>query len=174
MNVRLAAGTALALASCVSPEPSGPREPFIAVVSDFEGFEEWPSFELPPESLTAAHPDGTRRLYYSNVPNGPDEGFPIGTILVKATHDGEPVDWEIHAMVKRGDGYNAEGSREWEFLDLHYQDDGALIVRWRGEGPPPGMGYPGEGVGDGQCNACHALVPERDYVFDRVLWNDLL
>jgi hypothetical protein len=47
------------------------------------------------------------------------------------------------------------------------------VVRWRGEGPPPGFGYPGEGEGDGLCNGCHGLFPERDFVLDRALLDAL-
>lgn len=162
---------ALALAlGCASPgEPGSIAEPFVAIESDFADFRDWPSFELPPSSLSMDHRSGARRLYFSAMPEDALAAFPIGTILVKTVEDGDPSTWEIHAMVKRGGGYNALGARGWEFFDLAYDPSGAVVVRWRGEGPPPGtVGYPGEG--DGQCNSCHGIVADRDYVFDRDLF----
>lgn len=161
----------LVAVACAAPESDGAREPFIAIERDFADFRGWPSFELPDASLTTSHRSGTRRLYYSAIPEGPGEPFPVGAILVKTVEDGDPTTWEIHAMVKRGGGYNEAGARGWEFFDLAIDASGATTIRWRGEGPPPGAaGYPGTGTGDGQCNGCHGLVLDRDSVFDRDLF----
>lgn len=174
--LRLAAALIVALGggctAAVQPDEPPRGEPFVAIAADFSDFRDWPSFELPPDSLTPAHPSGARRLYFDGVPaaGDPTAPFPVGTILVKAEESGDPTAWEIHAMVKRGGGFNAEGALGWEFFDLAIDAAGEVQVRWRGEGPPLGMGYPGEGTGDGQCNACHALVPDRDFVFDRLLF----
>src|SRR5690606_5280125 len=135
---------------------------------DFADFRAWPSFELPPGSITAGHTSGPRRLYYrSLLPPEPGAPFPDGTILVKALETDDPTTWEIHAMARRGSDFNAGGARGWEFFDLAIDAHDEVVIEWRGEGPPAGMGYPGE---DGSCNSCHALVPERDFVFDYALF----
>ncbi|UJR79364.1 hypothetical protein [Sandaracinus amylolyticus] len=158
---------ACSIAACAAPEPGAE---FVARDEDFERFLEWPSFELPPGSLTMAHEDGaTRRLYFTHVPESASAPFPVGTILVKTAELGEPSTWEIHAMVKRGGDFNATGARGWEFFDLAIDASGGVVVVWRGESPPPGAGYPGSS--DGACNSCHTLVPDRDYVFDRSLFD---
>lgn len=170
MHTRLVAALALGLAGCMAP--GGGADPFVATEEDFQGFVDWPSFELTEESLTPSHLDGPRRLYFSRVPEGPDAPFPLGTILVKTVEAGDPTQWEIHAMVKRGGGYNEAGAKDWEFFDLDVDASGVVSIEWRGEGPPPGsLGYPGEGEGAGQCNGCHWLVPDRDFVFQRSLFD---
>lgn len=160
------------LALGCAPEPEPLREPFVAIEADFQGFRDWPSFKLPPASLVPdSHASGVRRLYASAMPAEPGGPFPVGTILVKAVETDDPATWQLHAMAKRGGGYNDAGARGWEFFDLAIDAAGAVTIRWRGEGPPPGAaGYPGDGTGDGQCNGCHGLVADRDYVFDRDLF----
>lgn len=166
VSVLLAVGS---IAGCAAPEEPGG---FVATAEDFADFRDWPAFDLPAESVTESHLDGPRRLYFTAVPESSDAPFPVGTILVKTVEAGEPPEWEIHAMVKRGEGFNEDGARGWEFFDLDVDASGVVSIEWRGEGPPPGsLGYPGDGEGPGQCNGCHWVVPERDYVFLRSLFD---
>lgn len=164
--VLLALGATL---GCAEPGESGE---LVATEEDFASFRDWPAFDLPEESLTESHANGPRRLYYSDVPDSPEAPFPVGTILVKTVENGAPTEWEIHAMVKRGGGFNEAGAQGWEFFDLDIDASGVVRIEWRGDGPPPGsLGYPGAGEGAGQCNGCHWVVPERDYVFLRAMFD---
>jgi len=154
-------------------EPAEPVEaPFVATEDDFAGFSEWPTWELPDTGLRSGHRPGVGHLHVRRTDPVPfAEPLPVGTILVKTVEDGEPADWEIHAMVKRGGDYNVEGSHGWEWLDLRIGPDGAPRVFWRGPGTPanPGTYGPdttGRPLG---CNDCHAAVPNNDYVFLRGL-----
>jgi hypothetical protein len=172
-RVSLTGVVVLALsASCAPPRREvAPGAGFVAVARDFEDFRDWPFLELSPTSLTASHPSAPRRLFFNAVPEDDAAPFPVGAILVKAVIEGDPTTWEIHAMVKRGGEYNADGAVGWEFFDLAIDASDEVIVRWRGEGPPPGAaGYPGSTTGEGACNSCHGLFPDRDYVFDRSLF----
>ena len=169
MRIGLTLALSIACVACAPPESPTTGEPFIAIERDFADFREWPWFDLPPSSLSMDHRSGTRRLYFNQIPE-PGQPFPLATILVKTVEDGDPTTWEIHAMVKRGGGFNEAGARGWEFFDLAIDPAGSPTILWRGEGPPPGAEYPGEGTGDGLCNGCHGLVADRDFVFDRDLF----
>ena len=59
--------------------------------------------------------------------------WPVGSILVKTVENGEPPDWTIHAMVKRGGRFNREGAIGWEYFELAFEDDGEtlrVLGRW--------------------------------------------
>lgn len=143
---------------------------FIAVGRDFEGYESWTMFDRGYDPVPPSH-DGTSLIYIDEMPPAGMQSFPIGTRIVRIEQFREdPAEWEIHAMVKRGGGYNAEGALDWEFFELALVDDVPYIV-WRGEGPATGDGYrPAPGATEVLgCNHCHAAVPENDSVLSPVL-----
>ena len=114
-----AVGVALALAAsagCDSRPTCGPGE-FVAMQSDFEGYERWRRFELdPPDPRLGS---GARAVYVSAMPPRGSTSFPRCTILLKVGENGpEPTGWLMVGMVKRGGGYNAEGAAGWEWFDL--------------------------------------------------------
>lgn len=150
-----------------SPPPVGPR---IALARDFEDFRGWDAFRIPEASITDGHSSSPERWVYIDRPAPPlGEEFPVGTILVKASEVGTPSAWEIHAMVKRGDGYNPEHGG-WEFFDLALDADERLAIAWRGTGDERAA-YLDPTTGERRaCNTCHGLVPERDFVFYRELY----
>jgi hypothetical protein len=155
-------------AGCV--EVQVPAEPeFVAIEQDFADFDRWNSFDRGPDPVPPAHPDGRSIVYVNQLPPPGAREFPSGTILVRITTAAERADYEAHAMVKRGGGFNAAGARGWEFFELSLEEgaDGGIVPagRWRGEGPSMGDGYT---VPDGgvilSCNHCHASFPESDSV----------
>jgi len=147
-------------------EPAIPAEPFIAFAADFEGFTSWPSVEVEPFTMDGGHRLGPTRVYLGGSLPREGEAFEVGAVVVKTVEDGSAEDWEVHGMVKRGGGYNAEGARGWEWFDLEFTSAGNLAIAWRGEGDAanPG-GYvttTGERIA---CNDCHVFAGARDHVF---------
>jgi hypothetical protein len=161
----------LAATACVTSLPDEPlpdgavREPFIALTRDFEGFETWESAEIPFEAFPG-EPDGPRTVYRNRPPEG--SAYPVGSILVKVVRPSDdPATWAIFGMAKRGAGFNAQGAKNWEWFRLGL-DEGHVVITWRGESPPIGMGYalvPDGGIA-GACNTCHGLLPLHDFVID--------
>lgn len=160
----------LSLVACAT-EPPAPVGPRIAFGRDFEGFTGWRAYPLEPDSITEAHLSSVNRwVYIDRAPPPAGEPFELGTIVVKAVEDGPPSSWVVHAMVKRGGGYNPGGSVDWEFFDLHVRDDGQVDIAWRGTGDGAAA-YIDPLSGDAlPCNSCHALAPESDFVFSRYLF----
>ena len=156
--------TAAMLAGCRGEEHASAR--FVASESDFVDFDRWERFDRGPRGFLPSHPDGETFVYLNQRPAGDARTYPVGTIIVRVTQAGPSSDWEVHAMVKRGDAYNAAGASGWEYFDLAMERRGAALtprIRWRGEGPVNGDGYAhgAEGVALG-CNHCHGAVPEQD------------
>ncbi len=157
--------TLLLLAGCLDHDPiPGQQDAFVAMQSDFEGYPSWESVTVAAEDT--GHPDGARTVYVNEMPEGGDT-FPVGTVIVKEIAGGD-----IHAMAKRGGGYNADGAVGWEWFEL-VLSDGAPVIKWRGTEAPEGEAYgalPGsepEDTGDlvtGDCNTCHGAAVENDYV----------
>ena len=157
-------GAALLLA-CDPPPPAAGE--FIAIESDFAGFDRWTAFDRGPQPVGPMHPDGSSDVFIDALPPPGATSFPIGTIIVRRTSDASGTPVEIHGMVKRGGRYNEAGAVGWEFFDLapSTDDPGRPVIRWRGLGPTMGDGYT---VPDGgtilSCNHCHASFPENDSV----------
>jgi len=180
---RRAAGRALAIATLSigalaatgcekSRERSSPRrESFIALERDFQGFESWTKVRLEGRpALGSAHSAEDAHEFINQLPPAGAHTFPVGTILVKTMKSQRPAaaagaaerGTDIFAMVKRGGGYNAKGTRGWEWFELRPRADKSLGIVWRGVNPPAGEGY-GREVSGG-CNACHQQAEKNDYV----------
>jgi hypothetical protein len=144
---------------------------FIALASDFEGFQGWPFVELGALDGTRGHDMGVSRVHLRGIVPAVDVQFAVGTMIVKVTEIGAaPPEWEVHAMVKRGGGYNGDGAPGWEWFDLALTADGAPVIAWRGEGSASDPGSYGgldtDAGPDAQtCNGCHGAVVNDDYVF---------
>lgn len=161
----------LLLAACLDhdPIPGTEGEAFIALQSDFADFRSWPA--TPVATADTGHAAGDRVVYLSQSPAAGSTSFPTGTILVKtiATESGE----DLHAMAKRGGGFNPEGALGWEWFELVAADDGTPVIKWRGLTAPEGEAYgalPGS-EGDtadsisGDCNVCHGGASGNDFVW---------
>lgn len=166
--MRAAPLLALVCLGCTCGEPVAPAPPetFVATEADFVDFDRWERFDRGPRGFLPSHPDGETFVYLNRRPPDEATSYPIGTIIVRVTQAGPLSDWEVHAMVKRGGGFNA-GAPGWEYFDLEMARTGERLtprVRWRGEGPgdsEDGYAHGAEGVLLG-CNHCHGAVPQQD------------
>lgn len=166
----------LALAGCGELEAEEIEEPvepaiYIAFARDFERFERWTTFDRGRDPVPPSHL-GPSLIYVDPMPPARAAAFPVGTRIVRVERAGDdPSGWEVHAMVKRGAGFNADGARGWEFFELTLDATrDRPAIRWRGEGPANGDGYVapegGEVLG---CNHCHASATYNDSVLSPVL-----
>lgn len=154
----------LALAGCLDHDlPEDARsEPdvFIALQRDFRDFRDWMQFPLR-TAVMHAGVSGPVVAYLNELPPEDADAFPTGTIFVKTVEIGPATEWTVHAMVKRGGGFNAQGALDWEYFDLAINDDDIPVIMWRGEKPPSDHGYESL-LGGGadpttevDCNSCH-------------------
>ncbi|MCB9549466.1 MAG: hypothetical protein H6706_26995 [Myxococcales bacterium] len=145
-----------------SPPPP-PASSFIALARDFKEFSTWTRVEG--AAAPDAHPGGEAYIYVNRPPGTGQTAFEVGTILVRALASGDGTDAQIHAMVKRGGRYNADGAAGWEWFELALALDGTPIIVWRGTGAPTGAEYGfGEAAVEADCNGCHGDASENDHV----------
>jgi hypothetical protein len=159
------------LAAC--GEAAVPTGEYVAIERDFAGFDAWTRFDRGAQPVGPSHPDGETFVYANHLPPRGSSAFPVGTILVRMTRPADPSSdpstWEVHAMAKRGGGYNDDGALGWEYFDLQLEiaADGSRVprIRWRGEDQTTGDGYT---VPDGgvifSCDHCHATAVDNDFV----------
>jgi hypothetical protein len=151
---------------------------FVAFQVDFASYPLWDGWEVAVDPVGPTHLDGPRWVFANALPETGATSFPVGTILVKEARNGpSPDDWDIFAMVKRGGGFNPAGAIGWEWFELARVGD-ETIIDWRGDRPPALSGYECVSIDPtapaGDCNACHGLSWENDYVNDGVLRLDAL
>ena len=153
----------------VIDDGTAPPTSFVALQRDFRGFEGWHRFQLAGEAFDG-HPIAPRTVYVNRLPAPGETELSVGTIVLKTLEDGERSNWLIHAMAKRGGGFNADGARGWEWFELVLSTDDEPVIVWRGLGPPENHGYtvigarPDDMRTDGDCNGCHAGAIATDYV----------
>lgn len=135
---------------------------FLAFGSQFDGFRLWKSYayDSAGEGDASVHVSGPRTEYVNELPPAGSTSFPVGTMIVKEVGVDDPANHHLFAMVKRGCDFNANGAKDWEFMELQEQAPGAIII-WRGVGPPAGENYGGDPSG---CNSCHAACSDNDSV----------
>lgn len=164
----------LALLACLDHTPiPGEADTFVAMQADFSGYTTWDAVPVDAAPVDVAsddsgHPEGERTVYVNAPPTVDAVTFPVGTVIVKTIGGGA----DIHAMAKRGAGFNTDGAVGWEWFELVLATDGEPVIKWRGAEPPAGETYgslPGEPVdsGDtvtGDCNSCHGAVSDNDFV----------
>jgi hypothetical protein len=153
-----------AVAACgASPSPAPPTV-FVATIDDFRSFRSWPSMALTVEIAPGNdHLSGPRRVFINKRPPGGTSPFPIGTIVLKESGDGDPTTRDVFAMVKRGGDFNASGAIDWEWFQLKNGADGSVTMLWRGVGPANGDAYGSDTTGG--CNTCHQSAASQDFIF---------
>ena len=160
-----------AVAPAASSAPPQVGEPFIAMNRDLRDFRSWARWRIPDIGVRTGHDVGDPRFVYVNrAPTDTYGALPIGTIVVKTLERGAFAEWEVHAMVKRGGGYNTGGADGWEWMDLRLSDAGAAAITWRGEGTAEDSGSYGPDVdrgGEIGCNSCHQMMRASDQIFVR-------
>jgi hypothetical protein len=151
-------------------DSAGSADTFIALPRDFCDFREWMPFPLREVDMHAGV-TGPLVVYLKELPPQGAVEFPVGTMIVKTVELGEPKEWEVHAMVKRGGTFNSRGAIGWEFFDLGIDDDCTPTIHWRGEKAPRDHGYkslPGlmsdgaSNMMDPDCNSCHGQMDARE------------
>ncbi len=145
-------------------EGEGAPKIYIALQSDFAQFESWEAVSLDDgEHLGQI---ASRTVYLNQAPPADATQFAVGTILIKTVEEGPKADWVVHAMVKRGSGFNPTSAIGWEFFEMRLSDGGVPVIAWRGEDPPDGHGYGVPGsieVTEIDCTSCH-VAAENDSV----------
>ncbi len=144
----------------------GSAESFIAMQADFADFLAWERIVVE-GGVDVGHGAASKSVYLNGRPPERATSWPVGTIIVKVapTEDGR----EIHAMAKRGEGYNRDGAVGWEWFELAL-DEGEPVIAWRGTAPPDGQGY-GQATVDTaspevvDCNACHRGAAATDFTW---------
>jgi hypothetical protein len=166
---------ALGLGACLdnklANEPGAQRAVYIAQQRDFAAYGDWMSFA---DDVQNEHGGvvGTTTVYLNEMPPAGAATFPVGTIVVKTMKLADSPDLNIHAMVKRGSGFNPKGTLDWEFFELALAKTGVPFILWRGEKPPTGEKYQlllskaNLALMDAEtdCNGCHASA--KDGTFD--------
>jgi hypothetical protein len=148
----------------------GPPTVFIAQTEDFMNYEDWTSFN---EDDAHGEGAGTTTVFLKYVYEMPPRGatsFPVGTIVVKTMQATDGSMFSIHAMAKRGNGFNSGGARGWEFFELALSPQGVPFYLWRGVNPPTGDQYRAilsknnveASTPELKCNDCHASSNFRD------------
>lgn len=179
---RVLAG-ALLLTGCLDHElpeqdSSDNRDVFIALQRDFRDFRDWMQFELR-TAVMHAGVSGPVFAYLNELPPVDASEFPVGTIFVKTVQIGPATEWTVHAMVKRGGGFNAQGALGWEYVDLAINEDDTPVIMWRGEKPPTDHGYEnllGGGADPAlevDCNGCHTGSDEDAILSDALALDEL-
>jgi hypothetical protein len=162
------AALALSASACLDNElePAAQtevRSVFIPQTSDFAMYQDWMVFK---RDVTTDHGGlvGTTTTYVSELPDATTHTFRVGAILIKTVKTASSDALTVHAMAKRGSGFNADGALGWEFFELLLNSKGVPYILWRGEQPPSGEQYQallGASKTDrpeteGKCNDCHA------------------
>jgi hypothetical protein len=134
----------------------------------FNGFCNWHSAPAmnSEDAGDGIHAPGPLTVYWNNSPTHGSTSFPIGTIIIKEPTQITPGT-QAFAMVKRGCGYNEDEAKNWEWWSLADNGDCTMTMLWRGPAAPAGETYSGKPVGD--CNGCHGMVVDNDYVWDTAL-----
>jgi hypothetical protein len=149
------------IAACgAEPATATPQTPFIALASDFSGFQHWRSYDLGVQPTDGLHIPGHRVIYLSHAPPHGSTSFPVGTMLVKTVINDASGETQVFAMAKRGGEYNDAGATGWEWLELA-SPDGPPEILWRGELPPNSGVYAGSKL---TCNSCHTSAANNDSV----------
>jgi len=157
------ATVALALPACAGAAEPPPGDTFIAFASSFSSFRTWESFAVPAGSGAGpVHLTGPRTEYLNHAPPHGAAAFPVGTIVVKESEEGDIPDRKVFAMVKRGGDYNESGARDWEWFELENVDEDEVTIIWHGVGPPAGEMYGGDPKAG--CNSCHLASAKNDFV----------
>ncbi len=146
-----------------APTRAEPPSVFLAMLDDLASYPKWRRFDRGVDRVPPTH-DGLTFIHVDPMPAPGATEFAVGTRIVRVEQR-DDAPWELHAMVKRGGGFNEAGAAGWEFFELTLDGDGRASMLWRGLGPPSGDGYRApEGGALLGCNHCHAAATWNDSV----------
>jgi hypothetical protein len=161
--------------AAVAPEGYAPPPKLVAIEADFAPFRDWERIPLLAPTLPLQAMPGPAFTYVNHRPEPGSRRYPVGTILVKTVEPSDdPRDWTVHAMVKRSDRFNPEGSVGWEFFGLQLDERGVPTILWRSDGYNDGHAYGSSTMlldpeRELSCNDCHALHWQDDAVLTPAL-----
>jgi hypothetical protein len=139
---------------------------FIADNNSFTGSMSWSldkTFNGPDPLLGAmAHANNNdkvvREVRFKNGQNPVNSKYPIGTLIVKHSHNPDGTVNEFTAMAKRGNNLNPNGG-DWEYFVL--TPSGTIAT------DASGMPMRGANLMGGMCASCHSMASAKDYVFSK-------
>lgn len=139
---------------------------FVANNSSFTNYMNWSIdkvFYGPDPLLGAmahANNDSTvvREVYFKNGQNPINTLYPIGTLIVKHSHNPAGTVNEFTAMAKRGNNFNP-GVGDWEFFML--TPTGEIAT------DSTGMPMRGANLMGGMCGSCHSMASAKDFIFSK-------
>jgi hypothetical protein len=134
----------------------------------FNNFCTWSSAEAvaPGDASDGLHGIGPLRVYWNMTPAPGSTAFPPGMLILKSSEEADPTKHTIFAMAKVGGGYNSGGAVNWEWFSLQENADCTVNLLWNTV-PPSTETYAGQPIGD--CNGCHTLAKDNDFVWDEAL-----
>jgi hypothetical protein len=149
------------LDNTLGDDPVGARKVFIAQQRDFANYTQWMPFH---NDVVEDHGGvvGTTDMYLNQLPTEGSSTFAVGTMIVKVMHAVDSDMTTVHAMTKRGNGFNPNGAQGWEYFELLLDKDGTPVILWRGEDAPTGeqyqllIGTSTMTTTETSCNSCHA------------------
>ena len=168
LSLMLLLGASVSFTSCdkdeddvvVEPEP----EEYVATNDSFKSIMTWTLGAAPvgiDPALGTAHAGNdstvTRSIYFKDNAKPVNGKYPVGTVVVKHSHNpAETVDMYT-AMVKRGNNFDSANG-DWEYFML--AGDGQI-------GMDNGMEMRGNGATmmNGMCLMCHSGASDKDYIF---------
>jgi hypothetical protein len=138
---------------------------YIADDNSFKSFMSWTleaTHQGPDPALGPAHGgnDSTvvREVFFKDGQDIKDGEYPVGTLIVKHSHNpGSSVN-EFTALAKRGNDFNTDGG-DWEWFVLN--SDGTIAV------DDSGNKLRGADLMGGMCLNCHTGASSKDYVFSK-------
>ena len=165
---KLIALTLLALLGTVSIQSCKEDEvqqEFIADDNTFTNFLSWPleaTNQGPYPSLGSSHGgnDSTvvREVYFKDGQDPTNSIYPVGTLIVKHSHNPGGSVNEFTALAKRGNDFNTDGG-DWEWFVLN--SDGTIAVDGNNNK------LRGSDLFGGMCISCHTQASSKDYVFSK-------
>ncbi len=132
----------------------------IATNATFANFESWTLIATetgPSDKLGAAHGGETtavRKIYSKGDEARGNDGYPVGTVIVKHTDFADATDDVYHGMVKRGNDFDSSRG-DWEYFIL--DASGAIL-----------SDADGALRGDSSfkaCGGCHNSASGTDFIF---------
>ncbi|MCF8388594.1 MAG: cytochrome P460 family protein [Bacteroidales bacterium] len=146
-------------------DTTDPNPEFVADDNTFKDFMNWAleaTHQGADPALGMAHGgnDSTvvREVYFKDGQDMQNGSYPIGTVIVKHSHNPDNSVNEFTAMAKRGNNFSPNGG-DWEWFMLN--SDGSIATD--GDGNP----MRGANLMDGMCLSCHSQAAGSDYVFSK-------
>ena len=152
----------LTFQSCSKDEDPAPEE-FIANNDTFKNFASWTlggELQGADPSLGGAHGGNdstvTRSVYFKNNVVPISSLYPVGSVVVKYSHNTAGDLNEYTALVKRGNNFNPAGNN-WEYFML--SGDGQIAM------DGDGNEMRGANLLNGMYIDCHTSTKSSDYIF---------